>query len=199
MTYASLLATYEELTYCLGCKASALTDFLWLVRVALVFPAIRSHSLMVESWLPGTEKGRVVFRRSRRSKTSWNEQNAVVLLDKFKRYLLFSPYGTWPRRKGQNSDFSSRQLIIEQNNIISHWWYFAVSQLANIWTQLGKAVVTYPYLWWSEVRRPGIWLWPLCWCVRTGCARWLCSWYPTPIDVEISYWPPNTLQNVPLK
>ena len=31
--------------------------FLWLVRTALVFPAARSHSLIVESWLPVTTCG----------------------------------------------------------------------------------------------------------------------------------------------
>ena len=30
------------------------TLFLWLVSTALVFPAARSHSLIVESWLPVT-------------------------------------------------------------------------------------------------------------------------------------------------
>lgn len=32
--------------------ASALTDFLWKVRVDMVFPAARSHSFTVESWDP---------------------------------------------------------------------------------------------------------------------------------------------------
>lgn len=39
-------------TYCLGCSTTVRTDFLWFVRVTLVFPATKSHSLMVESWLP---------------------------------------------------------------------------------------------------------------------------------------------------
>lgn len=41
-----------EITHCWGCSTTLRTDFLWFVRVALVLPAIRSHSLMVESWLP---------------------------------------------------------------------------------------------------------------------------------------------------
>lgn len=47
-----LLERRLEVAYCLGCSTTLRTDFLWLVRVALVFPAIKSHSLMVESWLP---------------------------------------------------------------------------------------------------------------------------------------------------
>lgn len=43
-------------TYCWGCSTTLRTDFLWFVRVALVFPAIKSHSLMVESWLPAKLK-----------------------------------------------------------------------------------------------------------------------------------------------
>lgn len=41
-----------KVTYCLGCSTTVRTDFLWFVRVTLVFPATKSHSLMVESWLP---------------------------------------------------------------------------------------------------------------------------------------------------
>lgn len=43
---------HKKITHCLGCSAIVRTDFLWLVRVTLVFPATKSHSLMVESWLP---------------------------------------------------------------------------------------------------------------------------------------------------
>lgn len=43
---------WSQVTYCLGCSTIVRTDFLWFVRVALVFPAIKSQSLMVESWLP---------------------------------------------------------------------------------------------------------------------------------------------------
>lgn len=39
-------------TYCLGCNTTALTDFLWFVNVTLVFPATKSHSRIVVSWLP---------------------------------------------------------------------------------------------------------------------------------------------------
>lgn len=41
------------------------TLFLWLVSTALVFPAARSHSLIVESWLPVTtcNKFNVVYNQ----------------------------------------------------------------------------------------------------------------------------------------
>lgn len=39
-------------TYCVGCKTTDLTLFLWLVSVTLVLPAAKSHRRIVQSWLP---------------------------------------------------------------------------------------------------------------------------------------------------
>lgn len=40
------------MTYSLGCNTTERTLFLWFVKVPLDFPAARSQSLMVASWLP---------------------------------------------------------------------------------------------------------------------------------------------------
>lgn len=39
-------------TYEFGLSTTALTLFLWFVNVTFVFPAAKSHSLIVQSWLP---------------------------------------------------------------------------------------------------------------------------------------------------
>lgn len=39
-------------THCLGWRTTARTDFLWFVKVTRVFPATKSQSRMVVSWLP---------------------------------------------------------------------------------------------------------------------------------------------------
>lgn len=45
---------FEKYTYNDGWKVTALTLFLWFVKVALDFPAAKSHNLIVQSWLPVT-------------------------------------------------------------------------------------------------------------------------------------------------
>ncbi len=148
------------LTHCVGWRASDLTLFLWLVRTALVLPAARSHSQIVQSWLPVTtwtiEAGNLNF-------------NSETVLQMNPCPLYSESHGT----------------LLHVHVTVYVCWVSCVCE-EQVVLKIARNDVM--WLFWPEGLQPVWWHQPQCWCIlwECGCKPWTAC--PTPGEKSNYYY-----------
>ena len=192
------------MTHWVGWRVTARTLFLWLVRVALVRPATRSHSRTVQSWLPEmiwwtkgqspNKKSLLTFADEHASLNS--AKYAVHAMDKRWIYwlwlhriqqhvysaVMFSKAGHHRKPFGQHGNTTSRMLY---ENLL-----------------VGKGLCTGVHTntcFLPEVLLPGTWLRQLCWYVQLVCGCTPSFGCPKPMHKNNILHQQSSFQNLPIR